>query len=688
MSRALLLALAASLTGFADEGMWTFDNLPLAKIQARFGFTPSEAWVDHLRLSSLRFPGGSASFVSSEGLVLTNHHVVRGLIQRLSTRERDLLKDGFTALSRDQELRVPGLEVMQLVRLENITAQVAAAAKGVKDPSEALRARQRETARAHEALRIQTGLTVEPVLLYQGGETWLYVYRKFTDVRLVVAPELSVARFGGDHDNFTFPRHHLDFALLRVYQEGKPFRPEHFLRWSPSGLKPGEASFISGHPGTTRRLFTLAQMEAERDTFSPLGIQAAERRRAYLEAFAQRSFEARTQVGGMIYGIDNGLKAQRGYLASLRNLEAMAKVAKAEADLRARVMKDPALRAEAGASWEGIRKALAARKRMALELQLMDNRGSEVLGTALHLLRLPTEVAKPEAKRLSEYAEAGLGELKTRLGRTRPVPFNPDLETHLLASGMQEALDLLGSKHPYVKALLGGKAPLEVAKAVVAGTRLQDPSEVRRLLEGGATAMASCQDPMVALARRLDPLQRALREQREKLVEGPLREHGDRIARARFALYGKLTYPDATFTLRLTYGAVETYPANGTLVQPFTTLGGLFDRFVGWGGTTHNLQRDTWRLPQRWLDRRSVLDPDTPYNFASSHDIIGGNSGSPVVDAKGELVGLAFDGNLESLGGPYYYDGRTNRTVSVDIRAIREVLAKVLEGAAILKELN
>jgi len=685
----LALGLACAVpTLWAEEGMWTFDNLPLKALKAQYAFEPDKAWLDQVRLASVRFPGGSGSFVSAEGLVLTNHHVVRGYVQRLSTREHDLLKDGFVAADRDQEKKVPGLELMLLVSMENISDQVGKAGQGATSEAEALRAREREIQKAREALRTKTGLTVEPVSLYQGGETWLYVYRKFTDVRLVMAPELAVARFGGDHDNFTYPRHHLDFALMRVYEGGKPYRPEAFLRWSSAGLKAGDLALVSGHPGTTNRLWTLAQMEYARDLGTPLQIAAMERRRAMLEAFAQKNFEARALVGGQIYGIDNGLKATRGYLAALKDTEAMNGVGKSEADLKAKVAQDPKLKALAGASWGQLQQALAQSRKLAMEQMLVNARGSELLALALHLVRMPVEAGKPEATRLAEYSDAALTPLKTRLTQPRPTPFSAELETHLLTEGLKEAQTLLGKAHPFIKAMLGNRSPEVVAREAVAGSKLQDPAEVKRLLEGGAAALEGTQDSMILLARKLDPLQRKVRETFERQVEGPLREHAARIARARFAVYGKETYPDATFTLRLSYGTVQDYPANGTLIQPFTTFLGLYDRYEGWGGSTFNLDRDTWRLPARWIERKARLDLRLPYNLITTNDIIGGNSGSPLVDRKGELVGLAFDGNLESLGGRYYYDGRTNRTVCVDARAIREVLAKIYDAGHLVQELG
>ncbi len=682
MRRSALMLLLALPVLRGEEGMWTFDNLPLKQFKAACGFEPTRAWLDHLRLSSLRFPGGSGSFVSSEGLVLTNHHVARGFIQRLSTRERDLLKEGFVAANRDQELKVPGLELMQLVDMQDITQRVAQAVG--KTEAEKLRAQALEVQKAREELHGKTGLTVEPVTLYQGGETWLYVYRKFTDVRLVMAPELSVARFGGDFDNFTFPRHHLDCALLRVYEKGQPFHPAHHLQWTRQNLKLGDPVFVSGHPGTTSRLWTLAQMRHARDFATPLQIHSMERRRAVLEAFAHRSFEARALVGGQIYGIDNGLKATRGYLAGLRDPEGMKQVEEAEAKLKQAVMADPQLRAEAGGSWHSLEQALQREEGLSKENLLINARGSELLAAALSLVRVPFERAKPEKDRLPEFSEAGLKALQERLSRPRPIPFNPELEIHLLTEGLKEAQEVLGPQHPFVKAMLGGLQPEAAARQAVQGSGLQDPAEVKRLLEGGPDHG----DAMLRLARLLDPFQRDLRKRNEEQVEGPIREHAARLARARFQIYGKSAYPDATFTLRLSYGRVDSYPANGTMVQPFTTVGGLLDRFEGWGGTRFNLERESWRLPERWLARRDKLDPATPYNFASTVDIIGGNSGSPMVDRQGELVGLVFDGNIESLPGRYYYDGRINRTVSVDARAILEVLTKVYDAPHLVRELT
>ena len=414
-----------------------------------------------------------------------------------------------------------------------------------------------------------------------------------------------------------------------------------------------------------------------------------ERRRAVLEAFAARGFEARALVGGQIYGIDNGLKATRGYFATLKDATAMAEVARREAELRARVEADPALQALAGDSWARVEAALQEQRKLAREQALVNTRGSELLGTALHLLRLPEEAAKPEAQRLPEYADAALPALRKRLAEPRPTPFHPGLEIHLFAAGLQEAREQLGEAHPFVQALLAGRTPEAGAEAAVKGSKLQDPAEVARLLVGGRAALASCQDPMLELARKLDGFQRALREKVERLVEGPLKEHAGRIAQARFRATGKETYPDATFTLRLSWGPVATYATgSGTKAQPFTTFMGLYDRSIGWGGNAANAEGGAWTLPERWLARRARIALDTPFNFIYGCDTVGGNSGSPVVNPKGEFVGINFDSVFEGQGGYYVYDPDTKRAVAADARGILEALRKVLDGAHLADELT
>ncbi|BDU71850.1 S46 family peptidase [Mesoterricola silvestris] len=683
-TRSLLLPLAAILAcapGLrADEGMWTFDNLPVQKLKADYNFTPDQAWLDHVRLSSLRFPGGSGSFISADGLVLTNHHVGRGSVQQLSSKEHDYIRDGFIAATRGEELKVPGLELYTLMAMENVTDRVNKAVKPGSDDKEALKARKDELGKITKEIQDRTGLTAEAVTLYAGGEYWMYQYKKHTDVRLVMAPEQQIAFFGGDSDNFTYPRHNLDFTLFRVYEDGKPYHPAHHLNWTKTGVKNGDLTFVVGHPGSTERLGTSAQMAFAGGFSLPMRIKGMERQRQALLDYAKLSPENKRQVGSTIFGLENGIKAMNGYLAGLKDQEAMARIAKAEATLKAKVAADRD--SDAAGSWDAIEKALEVQKALFQESQALNARSgaayeSALLGHALTLVRLAEESAKPSDQRLEEYRDTRLEGVRKRLLVNRP--FYPALETAMFTFGLTESAGT-----PLVASILGGRTPAEFAKAAVDGSRLNDPAVRKALVEGGKKAIDASQDPMIVLARKIDGPNREFRRKLEDQVTSVLAEHGGRIAKARFKAYGKSVYPDATFTLRMTYGPVASYPANGTHIQPFTTLGGLYDRAAAWGPEAEN---GAWSLPKRWIENRSKVNPDTPFVFAHAVDIIGGNSGSPVIDRKGDLIGLIFDGNIESLPGHFFYDGKVNRGIAVDARAILESLDKVYADKPIVHEI-
>lgn len=683
---ALLLAIGLPVLR-ADEGMWTFDNVPVKQIQAKYGFAPDAAWLHRLQLATVRFPGGTGAFVSADGLVITNHHVGRGVIAQLSSAKADYVKDGFAAPDRDHELKAPGLELMELVSSEDVTARVNAAVKPGMADKDALSARRNALGELRRAEEARTGLVCEPVTLYQGGEYWLYRYKKFDDVRLVAAPELQVAAFGGDPDNYTYPRHNLDFSLFRVYVDGKPYHPEAFLPFSPKGVAIGELTFISGHPGITYRQLTHAQMVYARDIGIPFQLHLLERQKSALQAFAATSPEAARLAAAPIYGIENGVKRLSGQLLGLAKPANLQKQAAAEAELRDAVAKDPTLRARAGESWDRIAQAVARQKALLKEASLVGPGRVALLTQALTLVRLAEEQAKPTAQRLTEFSDGNLQATRSRLLSPRPI--EKPIDAVLLAADLRAAEDELGADHPFVKAMLGGQSPEAVAKAAVDGTKLDDPAVRKALLEGGKPALAASADPMLRLARVVDPFNRAIRKRMEDEVTGVFNEQGGRIAEARFQVFGKSLYPDATFTLRLGYGPVATYAnGTGTLAQPFTTFMGMYDRYLGWGGNALAAEGGAWTLPQRWLDREAKLDLTTPFNFIYACDTVGGNSGSPVINVKGEFVGINFDSVYEGQGGYYVYDADTKRAVATDARAILEALRKVMDAGYLADELT
>ena len=661
--------------------MWTLDNPPLAQLASKYNFTPDPAWLERVRLAAVRFnDGGSGSFVSPHGLVLTNHHVARGQLQKLSTAENDYVAQGFLATSREAELPCPDLELNVLVSMENVTDRVAAAVRAGMSQTEAMDARKAAIAAIEKESLDATGFRSDVVTLYAGGEYWLYRYKKYTDIRLVFAPEEQIAFFGGDPDNFTYPRWDLDLALFRVWENGAPISSPAYLPWNAAGAEDGELVFVVGHPGSTNRLHTLAQLEAQRDIIYPDSLAAMQRMLAVAESYAARGAEQRRQALGMIFGLQNGIKARTGELEGLRNPAIMAKKAAEEAEFRRLVNEREEWRGEFGSAWDDIAAAQTKAAARRTELRYARLGGRSLARLATTLVRYVAEVEKPDSERLEEFRESQLASLRFRL--LSPAPIYVELEELLLADALQQAVEGLGRDHPFVVAALAGGSPQDVARTAARGTRLVDPAFRRTLLDGGRAAVDASTDPMLALARRVDPIERELRRWQEEHVESVFEAAGEKLARARFAVYGKRMPPDATFTLRMSYGTVKGYPFNGTQAPPWTTLFGLYDR-------AHAFRfQPPFHLPARWARPPAGVDLGTRVNFVSTNDIIGGNSGSPVVNRAGEIVGLIFDGNIESLVGRFVYDDATNRAVSVHTAFITEALAKVYGATAVVAELR
>ena len=676
----LLIAFASSTGVAADEGMWTFDNPPLKQLKDRYGFTPAQQWLDHVRLSSVRFnDGGSGSFVSPNGLAITNHHVAFGQLQKLSNAQKDYVRDGFYARTQAEELKCTDLELDVLMSMENVTARVQGVVKPGMTEKQALDARKGERARIEKESLVSTHLRSDVVSLYAGGEYWLYRYKKYTDVRLVFAPEQQTAFFGGDPDNFTYPRYDLDFALLRAYENGRPAATKDYLRWNAKGAADGELVLVSGHPGGTERELTLAQLETQRDLIYPERLARNKRQLQAVRAYAARGPEQARQAADMIFGLENTIKAFTGeYNGMDKNL--FDKKRTEEADLRAKVASNPEWRRDYGDAWDAIAAATKRRReRFKLQQYRSVSSGSELAGLARQIVVYVAEIKKPDAERLDGYHDSQLDELKFYL--FSPAPIYPEFEEALLTQSLQDSLDQLGTNDSFVMAVLDGRQPAEVAAQTVRGTKLKDPAFRKSLVEGGAAALAASTDPMIVLARKADPYFRDLRKDYEESVESVLTSAGEKIAKARFAIFGKSIYPDATFTLRLTYGTVQGYPMNGTKAPSKTTFYGLYDRAASFDF------KPPFNLMPRFMQRKDKIDLPTPLNFVASLDIIGGNSGSPVINRNGEFVGIIFDGNIESLTGNFEYIEETNRAVAVHSAAIIEALRKVYDAAPLADEL-
>jgi hypothetical protein len=682
----LILFLLASLTAdrlsAADEGMWTFDNPPLKRLQEKYGFTPTREWLDHVRLSSVRFnDGGSGSFVSSRGLVLTNHHVAMGQLQKMSTAERNYVATGFYAATPAEEVKCPDLELDVLYALEDITARVLGAVKPGMSGPDALKAREAEIAKIEQEYKEKTGLICNVGSLYRGGEYWAYQYKRYTDVRLVMAPERQIAFWGGDDDNFTYPRYDLDMAFFRVYEKDQPLRAEHFLKWSPGGAADGELVFVSGHPGGTNRLNTYDQLVFLRDVQYPMILSMINKRLEILREYAKLGPEQERRALGQMFGLENAKKAQTGEYQGLLDPKLMDKARKAEEAFRAKIKANPAWDKEYAAAWDVIsrlmvRQAATARGRFYQGLAV----NSRFYGIARQIVFYVAELKKPDIERLDGFHESQLEQLRYRL--LSPAPIYKDMDGATMKGMMRLALEELGPDDPYLKIVLNGRSPAEVTDEMVAATKLDDVALRKSLLEGGEAAVAKSDDPFIVLALKLEPLQRKQIEDDKRDFESVITPASEKVAQARFAVYGKNDYPDATFTLRLSYGTVRGYPMNGTNAPYKTTLFGLYDRSLGFD------QKGAYALPQRFWDRRDRLDLSTPVNFVSSHDIIGGNSGSPVINQKAELVGLIFDGNIESLVGRFVYDDAANRAVSVHSAFIVEALRKLYDAGTLAEELG
>jgi hypothetical protein len=688
MRKSPRLMLAAVLTigaAHADEGMWTFDNFPSAAVAQKYGVTIDRAWLDHVRLGLVRLSNCTASFVSPDGLILTNHHCAEECLADNSTPEHSLVETGFLAASRDEEKKCGTQIADTLVEMQDITASVNAATRG-QDARSANEVRKRTLTRLEQdceeaSKKAASGpLKCESVDLYEGGQYFLYKYKRYDDVRLVFAPEVGIAAFGGDPDNFQFPRYCLDMSVMRAYENGRPARTPNFLRINFDGPRAGELIFVAGHPGNTDRELTLDELKFQRNVFLPTWLlRRSEQRGRFLE-FADQGEQNQRIMAEPLNTLENGIKVRRKQLDALHEDALMARKAEQQSQLMAKITADPALKAEVGDPFADIARAEVTKAQIWLPytyLELGVGFESELFDYARTLVRAAAERAKPNEQRLREYTDAALPRLEQRLGA--PVPVYPQIERMRMTQGLARMREWLGPDDPVVHRVLARESPSALAQRLVSTSKLADPAVRLALWQGGAAAVEASTDPMIELAKSVDPESRAIRKRYEDDVEGPETLGSERIAKARFAIYGTNVYPDATFTLRLNYGTVQGWMENGKEVEPFTRLATAFTRQTG---------ADPFRMPDSWTRPRARLDMSTRFDFSTNNDIVGGNSGSPGINAAGEIVGLLFDGNIHSISGSYWFDAAKNRAVAVDTTIIREALTKVYPAAALYRELG
>ncbi len=671
---------------YADEGMWTFDNPPLKQWKEKYGFEPSPAWLDHVRLSVVRLSegagGGTGSFVSPDGLVFTNQHVGAGQVAKLSTGGRDLVKEGFYAPTREEELKCPDLEVNVMVSYEDVTKRVQGAVKSGASDKEAAGQRRVTMAAVEKEESAKTGLKCEVVTLYNGGEYWLYRFKRHTDVRLVFSPEEQIAYFGGDYDNFTFPRYDLDITFFRVYENNQPAKVEHYLRWASKDVGEGELVIVPGFPGSTARLLTAAQIRYHRDVGNPLQMQVWTSRSAALKKYSGRGAEHGRQASQTIRSLENSIKRLVGQQAGLENPRIFKKKEDEDAALRKAVASKPEWQRAYGDAWAQIEKAYAALPAMSKRIAFSNLTASRLGTIASSSVRYAEEIRKPNDQRYEEFRDNRLEALKRNL--LSPAPIYPEMEEAILAAWLEEGRKTLGDNDPFIRAAIGNSTPAEVAKRVVAGSKLHDLAFRKTLFEGGANAISKSNDPMIELARKVEPIIRELRAWNEEKVQSVETSAGSKIANARFAVYGKTVYPDANFNLRIEYGTVAGYEEDTTLVPFKTTFFGLYDRANSFN------EKPPYHLPPRWKDAKSVIELSTPLNFVYSADTIGGNSGSPVINRNAEIVGINFDSNIQKLPNRYLYiDEREGaRAIGVHAAATIEALQKLYGAKALVEEIR
>jgi hypothetical protein len=692
--RALFVIFSVSISSavLADEGMWLFNNPPLKQLREKYQFEPSSEWLEHLQRSAVRFnSGGSGSFVSPNGLVITNHHVGADTLQKMSDEQHNYLRDGFYAAKPADEVKSSDLELNVLVSIEDVTDRVNAAVKPNTSPAQAGSARAAAIATIEQESKEKTGLRSDVVSLYQGGLYHLYRYKRYDDVRLVFAPEQQIAFYGGDPDNFEYPRYNLDICIFRAYENGQPAKIDHYLKWNSNGPADGELTFVSGSPGRTDRQLTSDELADRRDREVPEWLRLFNRREVLLDAWGERSFENARRARADLYGDQNNRKRYDGYIAALLDPEIWNAFEQREKSLRDAVSRNEATKS-ALTAYDRIKQAQFEIARIAPRYSYLEQERPVTIGYrgpraafgnlfkfARLLTRAIDERGKANGDRMPMFRESAKESLELALFSNEPI--HEDYEILTLSDSLTDFAEKFGANDNLVKQLLAGKSPRARAIELVTGTKLKDVAFRKELYSKNATALAAMHDPMLDFARLMETPAVQMRKAQEAQEEIKKQAYAE-IAKARFAIEGTNSYPDATFTLRLSYGTVRGYEEDGKSVAPFTNFAGLYQR-----AGDHN-NRPPFDLPQRWNERKSALNMQTKFNFVSDADIIGGNSGSPVVNKANEFVGIIFDGNIQSLALDCVYSDKQERAVSVDSAAITEALRKVYDAGALADELE
>ncbi|MCB9831437.1 MAG: S46 family peptidase [Planctomycetes bacterium] len=668
----LLVAPARAQDNLELGKMWTFDHIPLDYFEHEHGFRPTQEWLDAVRLSALRFGGGcSASFVSPKGLIMTNHHCARGDIEKACPPGEDWIRDGYVARKMADEVKLEGLAVKQLVASRDVTAEMNAGIEdGDDDAVVVAKRRDNERKIIADAQAATPGNEAQVTPLYQGGIYMLYQYRVFTDLRLVASPHLQTAHFGGDPDNFTYPRWGIDYTFVRAYENDQPFdSSKHYFKFKSEGAQEHESIFIPGNPGSTNRLMTLAELEYTRDVYAPIIREHIEMLLAYLEARIEADPSTKQALLPQVLRFENGRKAWAGYHGALLDDDFMAQKAAAEEAFRARVLENDELAARYGSAWEQIADICSQMAGEMAANRVHRDLENPLLARAAALITLKDPEAPARAKEAAKRL-VGEGDLE---GLGAPEMLRATM-------WLEHARRWAEDGNAFVAALSPELPAVEAVTKLWETSALKTGAGLAEMLAADPDQVLASTDPALVAARALLEGQRAHMSLLQKL-QVRLEAQKTRIGEALFAVYGTSVSPDATGTLRLSDGKVEGYPMNGTLAPWKTTFYSLYGRCAEFGNTY------PFDLPAPWLKKRALIDMEKPVDFCSTNDIIGGNSGSVVINKDLEAVGLVFDGNIEMLGNNYMYRDDIPRSVSVHVGAILEALEKIYEVPRVVDEL-